>query len=135
MNEKLTPHQRRVLEVLFSTPQAISAQDLHQQLQKQQLKVGLATVYRALKVLQQRGKVQTRTLANGEAVFSLTSAHRHHLTCVSCGSSTPLSSCPVHELEQELSQTQCFQVFYHTLEFFGLCQNCASAQPDHSWQS
>ena len=132
MKEKLTPRQRRVLEVLFSAPREFSAQDLHQKLQKQQLKVGLATVYRALKVLQQRGKVQTRSLSNGESVYSLTSAHRHHLTCVSCGSSIPLSNCPVHELEQELSQTQCFQIFYHTLEFFGLCQNCASVQPGHN---
>ncbi|WP_299486468.1 transcriptional repressor [Acaryochloris sp. IP29b_bin.137] len=125
MPEKLTPHQRRVLEVLFSTPQEFSAQDLHQELKKQQQRVGLATIYRALKVLQQHGKVQTRTLTNGEAVYSIASAHRHHLTCVNCGISMPLLNCPVHELEQELAQTQKFQVFYHTLEFFGLCQNCA----------
>lgn len=125
MLEKLTPHQRRVLEVLFSTPQEFSAQDLHQELKKQQQRVGLATIYRALKVLQQRGKVQTRPLPNGEAVYSIASAHRHHLTCVNCGNSMPLMNCPVHELEQELAQTQKFQVFYHTLEFFGLCQNCA----------
>ncbi|ABW28034.1 Fur family transcriptional regulator [Acaryochloris marina] len=125
MPEKLTPHQRRVLEVLFSTPQEFSAQDLHQELKKQQQRVGLATIYRALKVLQQHGKVQTRTLTNGEAVYSIASAHRHHLTCVNCGTSMPLLNCPVHELEQELAQTQKFQVFYHTLEFFGLCQNCA----------
>ncbi len=125
MEEKLTPHQRRVLMVLFSTPQEFSAQALHQELQKQRQKVGLATVYRALKVLQQRGKVQVRSLANGESVYSIASVHRHHLTCVSCGRSMPLSSCPVHDLEQELSRSQQFQVFYHTLEFFGLCQNCS----------
>ncbi|QUY42558.1 Fur family transcriptional regulator [Acaryochloris marina] len=128
MPEKLTPHQRRVLEVLFSTPQEFSAQDLHQEFKKQQQRVGLATIYRALKVLQQRGKVQTRSLPNGEAVYSIASAHRHHLTCVNCGRSMPLMNCPVHELEQELSQTQKFQVFYHTLEFFGLCQNCVEVE-------
>lgn len=128
MPEKLTPHQRRVLEVLFSTPQEFSAQDLHQELKKQQQRVGLATIYRALKVLQQRGKVQTRPLPNGEAVYSIASVHRHHLTCVNCGISMPLQNCPVHELEQELAQTQKFQVFYHTLEFFGLCQNCVEVE-------
>lgn len=124
MEGKLTPHQRRVLEILFSTPQEFSAQALHQALQKQGQKVGVATVYRALKTLQQRGKVQARSLANGESVYSIVSTHRHHLTCVCCGRSQPLSSCPVHELEQELSHSQQFQVFYHTLEFFGLCQSC-----------
>jgi len=128
MKEKLTPHQRRVLEVLFSIPQEFSAQDLHQEFKKQQQRVGLATIYRALKILQQRGQVQTRSLPNGESVYSIASAHRHHLTCVSCGCSMPLQGCPVHELEQELSQTQRFQVFYHTLEFFGLCQNCTEVR-------
>ncbi|ABW33105.1 Fur family transcriptional regulator [Acaryochloris marina] len=128
MPEKLTPNQRRVLEVLFSTPQEFSAQDLHKEFKKQQQRVGLATVYRALKVLQKCGKVHTRLLQNGEAVYSIPSAHQHHLTCVSCGSSMPLMNGPVHELEKELAQTQKFQVFYHTLEVFGLCQNCIEAK-------
>ncbi|MEO0378029.1 MAG: transcriptional repressor, partial [Cyanobacteria bacterium P01_A01_bin.17] len=79
MEEKLTPNQRRVLEVLFSTPQEFSSQSLHQEMRKQGQKVGVATVYRALKVLQQHGKVQARSLANGESVYSIASAHRHHL--------------------------------------------------------
>ena len=128
MPEKLTPYQRRVLEVLFSTPQEYSAQDLHKELEKQQQRVGLATIYRALKVLQKCGKVQMRSLPNGEAVYSLASAHRHYLTCVNCGISMPLMNCPVHKLEQELAQTQEFQVFYHTLEVFGLCQNCIEVE-------
>ena len=128
MEEKLTPNQRRVLQVLFAVPREFSAQSLHQELRKQQQRVGLATVYRALKVLQQQGKVQARSLSNGESVYSITSAHRHHLTCVNCGRSTPLSGCPVHELEQELSHSQRFQVFYHTLEFFGLCQSCTEME-------
>lgn len=128
MEDKLTPHQRRVLQVLFAAPREFSAQSLHQKLQKKEKRVGLATVYRALKVLQQQGKVQSRSLANGESVYSITSAHRHHLTCVNCGRSMPLSSCPVHELEKELSRSEKFQIFYHTLEFFGLCQNCSKVE-------
>lgn len=123
MDTKLTLNQQRVLEVLFSAPQEFSAQALHQELQKQR-RIGLATVYRALKALQQLGKVQTRPLLNGEYVYSIASAHRHHFTCVNCGTSMPLPECPVHELEEKLSRNQRFQIFYHTLEFFGLCQSC-----------
>ena len=124
MKEKLSANQRRILEVLFSSAEELSAQSLHQALRQQQQRVGLATVYRALKALQLIGKVQARSLANGEYIYSIASAHRHHFTCVNCGRSLPLQECPVHELEQQLAQTQKFQVFYHTLEFFGLCQNC-----------
>lgn len=124
MKEKLTANQRRILEFLLSSTEELSAQSLHQALRQQKQRVGLATIYRALKALQSMGKVQARPLANGEYIYSIASAHRHHFTCVNCGNSLPLQECPVHELEQQLTQTQQFQVFYHTLEFFGLCRNC-----------
>ncbi len=124
MKEKLTANQQRILDVLRSSAEELSAQTLYQALRQKKQKVGLATVYRALKTLQCIGRVQARSLANGENIYSIASAHRHHFTCVNCGDSLPLQECPVHDLEQQLNQTQRFQVFYHTLEFFGLCRNC-----------
>ncbi|WP_373547510.1 hypothetical protein [Chamaesiphon sp.] len=32
-----------------------------------------------------------------------------------------IEACPVYKIEAELEQKQSIQVFYHTLEFFGLC--------------
>ncbi|NET71924.1 MAG: transcriptional repressor, partial [Sphaerospermopsis sp. SIO1G2] len=74
--------------------------------------------------LKLEGKVQVRTLTNGEALYSLIKKDQHHLTCLQCGVSIPIHKCPVHELEDELKSTHKFRVFYHTLEFFGLCNQC-----------
>jgi len=86
--------------------------------------MGLATVYRSLEALKLEGLVQVRTLANGEAVYSLIKQDKHHLTCLQCGVSIPIHQCPVHELENQLQTSHQFKVFYHTLEFFGLCNQC-----------
>ncbi|MFN7661413.1 MAG: transcriptional repressor, partial [Dolichospermum sp.] len=51
---------------------------------------------------------------------------KHHLTCLQCGISIPIDQCPVHELERQLQTSHEFKVFYHTLEFFGLCKQCKS---------
>ena len=86
--------------------------------------MGLATVYRSLEALKLEGAVQVRTLANGESVYSPIKSDRHHLTCVNCGISVPIDRCPVHDLEKQLEKSHSFKVYYHTLEFFGLCQKC-----------
>lgn len=85
---------------------------------------GLATVYRALEALKLEGAVQVRTLPNGESLYDPVHRDQHHLTCLNCGTSTPIDECPVQELESQLQQSNQFKVFYHSLEFFGLCDQC-----------
>lgn len=86
--------------------------------------MGLATVYRSLDALKLEGAVQMRTLPSGESLYSLPQEDRHHLTCLQCGSSIAIDECPVHDLEHQLHQAHKFKIFYHTLEFFGLCPQC-----------
>ncbi|MEO0352334.1 MAG: Fur family transcriptional regulator [Cyanobacteria bacterium P01_A01_bin.15] len=119
-----TRNQERVLAALQGLQQAISAQDLHGTLRQDGSRIGLATVYRALEALKLDGTVQVRTLSNGESLYSLTQEDRHHLTCLRCGESLPIEQCPVHDLETHLTDSHHFRIFYHTLEFFGLCANC-----------
>ncbi|MGF1514532.1 MAG: Fur family transcriptional regulator [Elainellaceae cyanobacterium] len=123
---KRTRSQAQILSLLEQTARAISAQDLHMELRSRDCVMGLATVYRALEALKLDGSVQVRTLTNGEALYSLTQEDRHHLTCLRCGKSLPIDECPVHELEERLDQDHRFKVYYHTLEFFGLCAGCQS---------
>lgn len=119
-----TRSQDRILNLLKNIKQGISAQDIYIELRNLNQSMGLATVYRSLEALKLEGKVQVRTLSNGEALYSLTQQDKHHLTCLQCGISIPIHQCPVHELENELQTSHKFKVFYHTLEFFGLCNNC-----------
>ena len=124
MKTQRTRSQERIMTVLQSLQRAISAQDLYIELRNRKQEMGLATVYRSLEALKLQGEVQVRTLAHGESVYSLIKSDRHHLTCVNCGTSIPIDQCPVHDLEQQLEKSHTFKVYYHTLEFFGLCQKC-----------
>jgi Fur family ferric uptake transcriptional regulator len=128
MKVQRTRSQDRVLNLLKSLNRAISAQDLYIELRSRDQGMGLATVYRALEALKLEGAVQVRTLASGESLYSLVQQDRHHLTCVQCGMSTPIDECPVHELEDQLHQSYQFKIYYHTLEFYGLCTTCQLAQ-------
>ena len=123
MSERRTRSQERILKVLKGLTQPTSAQDLYVAL-RHEYTIGLATVYRALDALKVAGLVQVRTLPSGESLYSLPQEDRHHLSCLRCGNSISIDECPVHDLEHELQDHHKFRIYYHTLEFFGLCPDC-----------
>ena len=127
MKTERTRSQERILKLLKSLNRAISAQDIYIELRSSQ-NIGLATIYRALEALKLKGVVQVRTLASGESLYSLVQQDKHHLTCLQCGQSILIDECPVHELENQLHHLHEFKIFYHTLEFFGLCHQCQLLQ-------
>ncbi|MGD1901339.1 MAG: Fur family transcriptional regulator [Geitlerinemataceae cyanobacterium] len=127
MKSKRPRSHDRILRLLDAQTRALSAQEIFVALRERQQALGLATIYRALDALKLDGQLQVRTQA-GESLYSrVTQPDRHHLTCLQCGRSVPLDRCPVRDLEQQLQQSHQFEVFYHTLEFFGRCKCCSAA--------
>lgn len=125
---RLTRNQQAVLDVLHQQADALSAQELYSLLRQRQA-IGLATVYRALETLKLHGLIKSRVRANGEALYSPVVSDQHYLTCLQCGQSFPLDHCPVQELESRLHGSIQFKIYYHTLEFFGICEPCAYQIP------
>jgi Fur family ferric uptake transcriptional regulator len=127
MKSRRTRSQERIINILKTLNRAISAQDLYVELRARDQSMGLATVYRALEALKLEGIIQSRTISSGEALYSLIQEDRHHLTCLQCGDSIPINECPVHALEAQLNESYQFKIYYHMLEFFGLCTKCQMA--------
>jgi Fur family transcriptional regulator, ferric uptake regulator len=126
MKSSRTRSQERILQLLERSDRSISAQEIYLELRSRERAVGLATIYRALDSLKLEGIVRERTLPTGESLYSCTQqADRHHLTCLQCGRSIPIDECPVEELENRLESLHRFKIYYHTLEFFGVCWDCA----------
>ncbi|MBP0001343.1 MAG: transcriptional repressor [Cyanobacteria bacterium SID2] len=124
MKTRRTPSQEKILDLLDTQKRSLSAQDIYVELRQGDRGMGLATVYRALEALKLEGLVQVRTLTSGESLYSSRKQDKHHLTCLQCGESIAIGECPVRDLEQRLQTKHHFKIFYHTLEFFGLCDRC-----------
>ena len=61
----------------------------------------------------------------GKSLYSATSfRQQHHLNCLHCQRSIVIDSCPINSKLDRWFQSQEFKVYYHTLEFFGLCTDC-----------
>lgn len=116
----------RIVTLLKQLDREISAQELYIELRHQNQSLGLATIYRTLKALQKEGVIQARTLNSGESLYSLVATEQqHYLTCVRCSQSIPVEDCPVCYMAATLCKSLSFKVYYHTLEFFGLCSECS----------
>ncbi|MEN9387169.1 MAG: hypothetical protein RLZZ255_145 [Cyanobacteriota bacterium] len=120
--------QLLLLEQLKLADRELSGQDLHALLRQSPQAMGLATVYRHLRQLQQRGLIRCRHLPSGEALFAPVERDEHHLTCVDCGTTLVLEHCPMHNVQLHGDQAEGFQLLFHTLEFFGLCRSCRERQ-------
>ena len=120
--------QLLLLEQLKLADRELSGQDLHALLRQSPQAMGLATVYRHLRQLQQRGLIRCRHLPSGEALFAPVERDEHHLTCVDCGTTLVLEHCPMHNVQLHGDQAEGFQLLFHTLEFFGLCRSCQNRQ-------
>ena len=116
--------QQLLLAQLRAADRELSGQELHARLREGPQAMGLATVYRHLRQLQQRGLIRCRHLPSGEALFAPVERDEHHLTCVDCGSTQRLEHCPMHDVHLPAGQSEGFQLLFHTLEFFGVCRNC-----------
>jgi Fur family ferric uptake transcriptional regulator len=124
MAKSLSARQLHILAILEASEDELSGQALHVLLKDKQLPMGLATVYRNLRVLQQKGEVRCRHLPSGEALYAPLERDVHHLTCLECGRSIPLPQCPVEEQGLHLHTPAGFTPLFHTLEVFGHCIKC-----------
>ena len=107
---------KTVFDFLKQLRREIDAQDLYLELQRRGKKIGLATVYRALKTLHKQGSIQERMSSDGKSLYSATSFHQqHHLNCLNCQRSIAIDSCPINGRLDSRFQSQKFEVYYHTL--------------------
>lgn len=95
--ERNTKQKELIHDALKSSDEFISAQDLHRKLEDEDVKVGLATVYRQLNALAEAGEADTVRL-EGQQLFRLCGddGHHHHLVCTNCGKTVETDHHPKH---------------------------------------
>tara|TARA_Y100000589_G_scaffold308640_1_gene325376 strand:- start:549 stop:947 length:399 start_codon:yes stop_codon:yes gene_type:complete len=121
---KISKRQDEILEILKKCDDELSGQELHRELIRVEKEMGLTTVYRNLQILIKFGLIRSRHLPTGEVLYAPVERDIHHLTCVQCGETSKVEGCPVKEIHAPKQNKKKFQLLFHTLEFFGICQDC-----------
>lgn len=122
---KITPQRLAVLKAIDGMESQFTPQELYRKLSAEHPEVGLATVYRTLKLLAESGLVCLMGY-NGQSQSYARSPeqHHHHLVCSGCDKVVDIESCGLDELEKKLACETGFAISEHHLEFRGLCRSC-----------
>ena len=122
-----TRQRRAILSALDRAEGFRSAQAIHGHLRESGVKVGLATVYRSLKMLSDAGDVDVVRDDSGEQLYRRceNAKHHHHLVCVSCGAAVEITSGPIELWTQAIGDEHGFANVSHSVEVFGTCETCS----------
>ena len=116
-----------VLEALAAEANDATAQQIHARLQARGGRIGLATVYRTLALLSERGIVDSLMHHAGEACYRLCGAgHHHHLVCNNCHRVVEVRDCNLTPWLDDLAAVHGFTVSMHTVELSGTCADCSA---------
>jgi Fur family ferric uptake transcriptional regulator len=120
--------RRAVVELLGRQDCCLTAQQIFDELRAEGRRVGIASVYRVLDLLTDKGLLQRVELGEGTARYEPAHAggeHHHHLVCADCGKVEAFED---DELERALHRVESrtgYSVAGHDVVLRGLCRDCS----------
>lgn len=118
--------QREILQRIFRhAPGPLGVRKLLELAQAEVDKIGIATVYRTVRLLEESKEIRPVTLPDGEIQWeSSDRGHHHHFLCRLCSTVTDFAGCPVHVHTESLPEG--FVVESHELTLVGTCVKCSA---------
>ena len=125
---KLTPQRRAVIQVVTSSNDHLTPNDIFEKILWIYPTTGLVTIYRTLEILAELGLIcEVHSGGSCRSYAMGSQQHHHHLICSGCGTVVDFSGHYLDGLEKDLSEESGFRIDGHLLEFIGLCRQCQAA--------
>lgn len=123
---KDTAQRRKILELFLKTKRHVTAEEIHRELQKHKIQVGVSTVYRTMKLLCDCNLAREVDFSDGHTRFehNHNKKHHDHMICVRCGKSIEFFNDVIEKLQEKIAKANKFIVYRHRLEIFGKCEKC-----------
>jgi Fur family ferric uptake transcriptional regulator len=125
-SRRITGPREAILELLRKHSHPLTSREIFAAMPKGQC--DLATIYRALHMLEKMEMVKRFDFGDGAARFELIGegddGHHHHLVCTRCAEVIEIEECFPREIESRIAAANNFSDVTHKLEFFGICPRC-----------
>ena len=130
-NLPATQQRLAVAAVVLDAADHLSAEDVARRVEKRDVTVGLATVYRTLDLLVASGLVQERDFGEGFRRYEPVAPGQGHEHCIcsGCGRVMEISNDRLERMIVLLAEEVEFRPHHHRLEVFGLCRDCQQSNP------
>jgi Fur family transcriptional regulator, ferric uptake regulator len=123
---RITKARGLLLDILQKNHLPLTETELRMRLAKLGASVNKTTVYRELFYLIEKNVIKSIDFGDGKKRYEINSGdHHHHLVCVSCNKVDDIQvENDVSNIEKKIIKLKQFKITNHSLEFFGVCNNC-----------
>jgi len=124
--QPITRQRDRVAEIVLTSDDHLSVEQIRRRLEQHGDRVGLATIYRTLDLLLESGLVRGHDFGQGFRRFEPVpgQADHEHLICVRCGRVTEFANERLERMLPIIADEYGFQPERHRVEVYGVCREC-----------
>jgi Fur family ferric uptake transcriptional regulator len=116
---RMTNQRRVILQVLAESDDHPDANEVHRRAFLHDRTLSLSTVYRTLRLLEERGAIQRHAFDDGRSRFENADvAHHDHLIDMETGQVIEFHSERIEKLQAELARELGYEIVRHRLELY-----------------
>jgi Fur family transcriptional regulator, ferric uptake regulator len=121
---KTTQQREAIVDAFLRSSGHVALDELLISARKRNPGVGLATVYRTVKLLEEAGLAHSRQFGSGQTLYEVAGqrAHHDHLICQQCHHIVEFESDEIEVLQERVAKRLGFNILHHRHEIFGLCE-------------
>jgi Fur family ferric uptake transcriptional regulator len=128
-NLKHSKPRRDILEVFLASEGHLTAHDLYERVKRKNPRIGFATVYRTLKLLEECNLARSVDYGDGTQRYEPDHFQHHHIICTACNRTIEFLSPELEALLQQVQQEHQFLPQMYAIRILSVCQDCTTMTP------
>ncbi|MDZ5762452.1 Transcriptional repressor [Candidatus Cyrtobacter comes] len=120
---KVTNQRKAIADVLFSSNEHLSADEIFKKISSIDPNISIATVYRTLLLFEEFGIVKRLDLGEGRSLYEAAGSqkgHHHHLVDLESGKIIEFYDPEIEDLKERIARRLGYKLIDHRLELYGI---------------
>ncbi len=125
-NLKSSIQREDILKIFYNSGKHLTAEELYDICRENIPNLGIATIYRALKLFCSIGICKEIVVDDGVTRYEINDDKNHHdhLICTKCGIFVEIVSPEIEKIQKKISASHGFELINHRLNLYGICPAC-----------
>jgi len=115
---RITRPRQIILRILSDTEDHPDAVEIFNRASAVDPSISLSTVYRTMKLLEEKGAIQRHEFEGGRARFEQAGGHHDHLIDVDTGDVIEFHSRKLEALQEEIARELGYEIVHHRMELY-----------------
>jgi Fur family ferric uptake transcriptional regulator len=122
---RMTEQRRAIFNAFIKTDRHLSAEEIYDIVKQAKVGVGIATVWRNMKLIREAGLAEEHHFRDGRVRYERrTPANHGHMICTECGRPVEFDTTEITPFLERISEINSFKAEDYRISIFGKCFLC-----------